>query len=116
MGQLGDVVATGVLSTQQQLTPGTALWVCSFPVEVLPRDADFEVFHGSATGPGGYFLVYLSDKLYGVGANGSLNEYNPRTAAMYVRKGQTISAVWSIGTGTAPVMRLWLRTPEVGRV
>jgi hypothetical protein len=116
MGQLGDTVATGKLSTQQLFIPGTLLWVCSFPVDNLPRDQDFEVYHGSAEGPGGVFKVYLDDKFYGAGRNGTINEYNPRSSAMYVRKGQAITVVWSIGTGNPPTVRFWMRTPEVGKL
>lgn len=116
MGNLGDTVATGVLSTQQLLIPGTSLWVCTFDTPKLPREQDFEIYHGSAEGPGGYFKVYLDRKFYGAGKNGIINEYNPRTAAMYVRKGQQIDVVWSIGTGVAPTVRFWMRTPEVGKI
>lgn len=116
MGNLGVRSAIGVASTQNLFTPGTSLWVCTFGVNNLPRDQDFEIYHGSAEGPGGYFKVYLDQDFYGAGQNGIINEYNPRTAAMFVRKGQTITVVWSIGTGAAPTVRFWMRTPEVGRV
>jgi hypothetical protein len=116
MSNLGDTVANGVLSTQQLLKPGTPLWVCTFEPKMLPRDQDFEIYHGSAIGPGGYFLVYLNDKLYGIGKNGILNEYSPRGSAMYVTKGSTVTVVWSIGTGVIPVVRYWMRTPEVGKI
>lgn len=115
MSDLGDRYAEGALSTNNKITPGTSLWVVTFPPKELNASPDFEVYHGSALGPGGYFLVYLDEKLYGVGENGSLNEYSPKIP-MYVRDGQTITAYWSIGSGTAPKMWLWLRQPEVGKI
>jgi hypothetical protein len=77
------------------------------------------MWHGAVTGPGGYFLVYLDDYLFGVGANGQINEYSPRGSAMYVRKGQSISFHWSLTPTTgpgAPVATIYLRQPEVGRI
>ncbi len=110
---LGMLPATGVLSAANQVTPGC--WVVSYPTQILPSMGDFEVWHGAIRGPGGYFLVYLDDALFGVGENGSINEYAPPTA-MYVRKGQSITLHWSISTGTAPRCWLYLREPEVGQL
>lgn len=115
MGYLATLKETGVLGTaalQNKVTTGA--WVVRFSPEKLPRDMDFEVYHGSAIGPGGYALVYLEDDLYGVLENGRYNEYSPNSAAMLVRKGQSISLHWSIATGAAPQVWLYLREPEVG--
>lgn len=106
----------GVLTALNNVTPGTPLWVVTFPTQDLPLDQDFEVWHGFATGPGGYFQVYLGGKGYGVGQNGRVNEYSPSGPCMYVRKGQDIQMHWSIGTGTTPEVTLYLRQPEVGRL
>ena len=89
--------------------------MCTWRTQVLPADTDFEVWHGALRGPGGQFLVYLDDQLYDVGENGAINAYEPNIA-MYVRKGQEISMHWSIATGTAPMVWLYLRQPEVGRI
>lgn len=116
MGTLGDRYARGFLGTNQfpnVITTGA--WVIRFPVAALPSDADFEMWHAAVRGPGGYFLVYLDNKLYGVGDNGFINEYAP-SIAMLVRKGQEIIFHWSIATGTAPQAWIYLREPEVGRL
>lgn len=107
---LGDRYAIGALSTVNKITPGTNLWVVTFDPKTLSASPDFEVYHGAAKGPGGYFLMYRDEKLYGVGENGTINEYSPKTA-MYVRDGSTITFYWSIGTGTAPEVWLYLREP-----
>lgn len=105
----------GALTTNNRVTPGTNLWVVTFSPKDLSVSPDGEVWHGAVRGPGGYFLVYLDDALYGVGENGLINEYAPPTA-MYFRDGQTISLHWSIGTGSAPQVWLYLRQPEVGKL
>jgi hypothetical protein len=110
---LGNRAATGVLSAANRITPGA--WVATFDPFIMPLDADYEVWHGAIRGPGGYFLVYIDDVLYGVGENGLINEYAP-SIPMYVRKGQTISLHWSINTGPAPQCVLYLRIPEVGKL
>lgn len=91
-------------------------WVVTFAPAILPTAERFEVWHAAIRGPGGQFLVYIDDLLYGVGQNGSINEYSPSGSAMLVRKGQTITLNWSIATGTAPTAWLYLREPEVGRI
>lgn len=112
MSDLGKLPRIGVTSQLNRITPGG--WVVFFRTQDLPT-ADFEVWHGSARGPGGYALVYLDDALYGVLENGQINEYAP-TIAMFVKDGQEISVHWSIATGTAPTVTLYFRTPEVGRL
>jgi hypothetical protein len=109
---LGNRRAVGVASAQNRIV--TNGWVVTFRPADMPLDADYEVWHGSATGPGGYFQVYIDDVLFDVGENGKINAYEP-SIPMYVRKGQTISLHWSVTTGTAPVVVLFLRQPEVGR-
>jgi hypothetical protein len=111
MGSLGDNVATGALTTVSNILPGTAVWVCTFDASKLPRDQDFEIYHGSAEGPGGFFKMYVDNKFSSAGANGTINIYDPNTA-LPIRKGQTITVEWSIGSGNAPTVRLWFRQPE----
>jgi hypothetical protein len=115
MGYRGTVRATGFLATATYPNPITAgAWVVRFPPEDLPRDINFEAYHGSAIGPGGFALVYLDNDLYGVLENGRYNEFSPNSAAMFVTKGQTIFLYWSIATGAAPKVWFYLRDPEVG--
>lgn len=120
MANLGFRQAVGrAASTQYPNKIVTGGWVVVFKPEDLPADPAFEMWHAAITGPGGYFLVYLDDYLYGVGANGQINEYAPAGSAMYVNKGQTITFHWSLTptTGpTAPVAYIYLRQPEVGRL
>ena len=116
MSDLGKRSAVGQLATGQLVNRVTVgAWLIRFPPQVLPSDADFEVHHAAIRGPGGYFLVYIDDALYGVGENGAINEYAP-AIAMYIRKGQEISMHWSIASGTAPQAWIYLRQPEVGRI
>lgn len=116
-GPLGVRSAIGLHVAQNKFTPGTALWQITFnPKDLTGTSGDgFEVYHGSVRGPGGYFLVYLDNDLYGVAENGTVCEYAP-TIPMYVRAGQVITLNWSINTGTAPQAWLYLRTPEIGRL
>jgi hypothetical protein len=109
---LGNRQATGRLDPANKVTPGG--WVVTFNPAEMPT-TDYEVYHGSAKGPGGYFHVYIDDTFYDVGENGLINAYDP-AHAMYVRKGQTVSLHWSIATGTAPFVVLFLRVPEVGKL
>lgn len=116
MSNLGHIHGYGALSTANKVTPGTNLWVIQFrPEDMQPNEPKFEVWHGTIRGPGGYALVYIDDKLYGIVENGLINEYAP-SIAMLVNKGETITLNWSIATGTRPEAWLYLRTPEVGRV
>lgn len=115
MSDLGFARKVGALSASNRVTPGA--WLITFNPQDLPaNEPAFEVWHGAIRGPGGYFLVYIDDKLFGVGQNGLINEYSPRGSAMRVRRGEAISLHWSIATGAAPTAWLYLRTPEVGRI
>jgi hypothetical protein len=109
---LGHLSKVGIASTLNRITSGA--WVVTYRQQDLPREA-FEVWHGAARGPGGYFLVFLDDHMYGVGENGAINEYTP-AIPMFVRPGQEITLHWSIATGTAPTVTLYFRKPEVGRL
>lgn len=113
MSDLGHRSAVGVLSPANLVTPGA--WVVQFTPEMMPNESAFEIWHGAVRGPGGYFLVYIDNSLYGVGENGLINEYAPPTP-MYVRKGQNVSLHWSISTPPAPQVWLYFRQPEVGRI
>lgn len=115
MATLGYRSKVGALSTSNFVKPGTALWVITFTPSDLSAQPDFEVWHGTIRGPGGYFIVYIEDQQYGVGENGLINEYAP-SIPMYARDGQTITLQWSIGTGAAPKAWLYLRQPEVGKL
>ncbi len=111
MADLGDNTAVGVLTTQNNINNGTNVWVVTFDVTKLPREQNFEIYRGSAEGPGGYFKMYLDGKFCSAGANGVINIFDPNTS-LFVRKGQTITVEWSIGTGNAPQVRFWFRQPE----
>lgn len=113
LGARGPVA--GVLTTQNKVTPGTALWVATFRPQDLAVSPAAEVYHGSLRGPGGYFLVYIDEWFYDIGVNGLINAYDPKWP-MYIREGQSISFHWSTGTGSAPQVWLYLREPEVGRL
>lgn len=113
LSNLGSRYAQGALSGLNLVTPGA--WVITFDPAEMVQQSDYEVWHGATRGPGGYFLVYLDDQLFGVGQNGLINEYAP-TIPMYVRKGQVITMHWSIATGVAPRAWLYLRIPEVGKL
>lgn len=114
MGDLGTRgPVEGVLTADNKFGPGTPLWVVTFTPRILSATPDFEVWHASVFGPGGYFLMFRDDSLFSVGQNGLINVYDPNTA-MYARDGQTISLHWSIGSGRAPKVWLYLREPEVG--
>lgn len=118
MGYLGFRVPSrvflGTATFQNQIVSGA--WIAQFDPSTMPVDADYEVWHGAARGPGGFFEVWIDDHLYGVGLNGFRNEYAPAGGAMYVRKGEQITCHWSVATTPAPRVWLYLREPEVGRL
>lgn len=114
-GNLGKRNATGALTTANRVTPGTSLWVVTFTPQNFSVSPDFEIWHGAARGPGGYFLVYIDDSLFGVAENGLINEYAPQIP-MYVRDGQNVTCHWSVATNPAPEVVFYLRQPEVGRI
>lgn len=114
---LGHRTATGVKNVATFPNPVLAGgWVVPFVGDVLPSEQEYEAWHGFATGPGGYALVYIDDHGYGVLRNGAINEYSPTGSAMFLRKGQNVYFYWSTGAGTAPVVTLYFRQPEVGRL
>lgn len=117
MANLGVRQGIGVAPTIAfpNLLGGTG-WVIYFRPQQLPSQPDFEMWHGSIRGPGGFFVVFLDDSQYGVGINGRINEYAPSGPAMYVRKGQTISFHWNTNAPAAPIAWIYLREPEVGRL
>lgn len=104
---LGFRSADGKHSSKGYYAPGTTLWVVTFDPNTMPQ-SEYEVYHGFARGPGGFFVVYIDDHGYGVAENGIVCEYAP-TIPMHVRPGQTITCNWSINTGTAPRVDLYLR-------
>lgn len=112
-GNLGFRSAEGVISASNYLTAGC--WVVTFTPEEMPAEPEFEIWHGAIRGPGGYFLVYIDNAMFGVGQNGLINEYTP-VQPMFIRKGQTVTLNWSISTGNAPRAWLYFRQPEVGRI
>lgn len=115
MGYLGARTTLGVLSANNRITAGG--WVVTFTPEVFQvNDAEFEIWHGSLRGPGGYALVYIENDLFGVAENGEINEYSPAGGAMFIRKGQTVTLHWSINSGSAPQVWFYLREPEIGPI
>jgi hypothetical protein len=115
MSNLGVVSQVGFLGTNQYPNRiSTNNWVVLFKPGDLPRDINYEAWHGSLLGPGGYALIYLNNDLYGVAENGRYNEFSPNSSAMYITKGSEVSIHWSIATGAAPKVWFYLRTPEVG--
>ena len=114
MSDLGVRPKVGVLTTLNFITPGTNLWVVTYQPQDLPV-SPFEIYKGFAVGPGGYFQMYMDQSPFEAGQNGRVNAYDP-TQPMYVRPGRSISLHWSIGTGSAPQVWLYLREPEVGRL
>lgn len=112
MTDLGNFPETGVKSADNKIAAGG--WVVTYPPEVMPQESEFEVWHGSLIGPGGYALLYIDTALFSVIENGKINEYTP-SIPMHVRKGQYITIHWSIATGTAPKVWLYFRTPETGQ-
>lgn len=104
LGVRGPIV--GVQLATNFYVPGA--WVCTFTPEDLPSDQEFECYHGFVRGPGGTFLVYIENAGFGVGQNGTINEYAP-SIPMRIRKGQTITLNWNIATGNPPVAWLYFR-------
>jgi len=109
-GYLGSRQASGIAATT--LRPNlyvAAGWVVHFPSDELPP-IDCEIYHAAARGPGGTFVMYIGDSFYDIGERGDINAYHPSNPA-YVRRGESVTFYWSIGTGTAPLVWLYLRQP-----
>ena len=111
---LGKIRRLGALSAPGHNKVTSGAWIVAFDPAIMPRE-QFEVWHGAIRGPGGFFLVYLDEDLFGVGANGRINEYVP-TIPMLVNPGQAITLHWSITATPAPECTFWFRRPEVGRI
>jgi hypothetical protein len=112
---LGTRQALGVLSSANKIVAGA--WVVTFRPNDMPP-IEYEIWHGLAIGPGGYFFVYLDDTPYGVGDNGLFNEYAP-TKPQKVRPGQTVSVHWSTNAAmpagskyATPFVVFYLQRPE----
>lgn len=104
---LGPRAGTGFADPNNPTGAGN--WTVSFPASVLTVQVPlFEVYHIAVNGPGGYILVYRNEDFWDTTNYGGQNSWDPQQPLL-VRPGDGLTFYWSIGTGTAPVMTLWLR-------
>lgn len=113
MSDLGRRPAAGrTAGVINKVTSGA--WVVTFALVDMPREP-YEIWHGVARGPGGFAEMYLDEEFVEVLENGRRNVYDPNVP-LFVMPGTTPSFHWSIATGNAPTVTLFLRTPEAGRI
>lgn len=109
-GYLGNRRAVGIAATAIRPNPYVAGgWLVPFPADEMPPTA-YEVYHAAVRGPGGTFVVYVGGNFYSVAERGDINEYDPKHP-IFVRPGEDIVFYWSIATGAAPQVWLYLREP-----
>jgi hypothetical protein len=104
---LGPRAQAGKADQQNLIAAG------NYTVQFAPKDLNFtvplaEVFHIAVNGPGGYFLVYINEDFWDTSSFGGVNSWDP-SEPMLVRPGDIISFYWSVSTGGAPGVTLWLR-------
>jgi hypothetical protein len=104
---LGPRTATGAADPGNPLGAGN--WTVSFPPSVLTvQQPTFEVHHIALSGPGGYFEVYRNEDFWDTSLLGSQNSWDP-SQPLLLRPGDTLNFYWSVATGAAPKVTLWLR-------
>jgi hypothetical protein len=110
MTSLGSRNAVGFLDPAN--VNGAGNWTVRFRPDDLNIPGEFEVYHISLRGPGGFFDVYIDDAFYSTAIRGDRNEYDP-TQPMILREGQTVYFYWTIATGTAPKVWVYCRTGAI---
>lgn len=105
---LGPREQTGAKDQQNKVAAGN--WTVTF----APKDLQFnvsvaQVFHIAVNGPGGYFLIYINEDFWDAVSYGGVNSWDP-SEPMWVRPGDNVYFYWSLSSGTAPVVTIWLRS------
>jgi len=107
-GYLGVRQASGEIGPANRNVAGA--YVVTFSPDNFGVPDDFEIFHIAIKGPGGNFEVWIDETFYSTTDRGDINEYDPKWA-MPVRRGQSVTFHWSLATGTAPQVWMFLRRP-----
>lgn len=104
---LGPRTATGKADPSNQIAAGN--WTVSFPPSVLSFQVPLaEVYHIAVNGPGGYIIIDRNSDFWDTTSYGGQNSWDP-SQVLLLRPGDTLSFYWSISTGNAPKITLWLR-------
>jgi hypothetical protein len=104
---LGPREQMGAPDPQNKIAAGN--WTASFSPGFLQFSSPVaEVYHIAVNGPGGYFLIYINEDFWDCASYGGVNSWDP-SEPMLIRPGDTVYFFWSISSGTAPQVTMWLR-------
>jgi hypothetical protein len=109
---LGPRTATGVLDPDNPVGAGN--WTVTFPPSVIAvQQALFEVYHIVLSGPGGFLEIYRNSDWWDTTLLASRNSWDPEQPLL-MRQADTLYFYWSVPSGDAPMVTLWLRyTPPL---
>lgn len=104
---LGPRALTGAADQGNLIAAG------NYTVQFASKDLNFtvvlaQVFHIAMNGPGGYVLIYINEDFWDCVSYGGINSWDP-SEPMLLRPGDTLTFYWSVSTGSAPMVTIWLR-------
>lgn len=104
---LGPRTSTGTKTA----TVNSGNWAVDFtPQNIASRLPLIECYHIYLAGPNGSsFTVLRNGAKWGASPNGFKNEWDPNQP-LPLHSGDTLSFYFSVSTGTAPEITIWLRT------
>jgi hypothetical protein len=111
-------MATALLGPRTQTgkaDPGNLIAAGNYTAQFAPKDLNFtvplaEVHHIAIDGPGGYIKVYINEDFWDTCSYGGQNSWDP-SQPMLIRPGDIVSFYWSVASGGAPQVTIWLRHP-----
>jgi hypothetical protein len=104
---LGPRSGTGAADPDNPIGAGN--WTVEFPPSVIAvQVADFQVHHIALSGPGGYFEVYVNSDFWDTSLLATANSWDP-SQPMLLRQADTLYFYWSVASGAAPKVTIWLR-------
>jgi hypothetical protein len=109
---LGPRTAAGVLDPNNPVGAGN--WTVTFPPNIIAVQVpQFEVYHIVLSGPGGYLEIYRNSDWWDTTLLASRNSWDPEQPLL-LRQADTLYFYWSVASGSAPMVTLWLRyTPPL---
>jgi hypothetical protein len=107
VSNLGPRAATGTADPQNVVAAGN--WTVTFTPSILNVTVpEYEVHHIVIAGPGGYFLVYINGDFWDTSLLATNNSWDP-SQPMLLRPSDSVYFYWSVATGNAPKVTMWLR-------
>lgn len=105
LGPRGPV--TGVADQSNPLGAGN--WTVTFPAGLLAVQVkQYEVYKMVLQGPGGFFEVFRNTDWWDTSLLATRNSWDPQQPLL-MRQADSLFFYWSVATGTAPMVTIWLR-------